>query len=42
MGIKYEKLFDSELKVMDVLWDEGDVEARHVAERMISVPFLRG
>ena len=26
------KLFDSELKVMDVLWKEGDVPARHIAE----------
>ncbi len=34
MGAEYEKLFDSELKVMDVLWDEGDVAAKHVAERL--------
>lgn len=26
------KLFDSELKVMDVLWKEGDVPAKRVAE----------
>lgn len=26
------KLFDAELKVMGVLWDEGDCPARHVAE----------
>ena len=26
------KLFDSELKVMDILWKEGDVPAKHVAE----------
>ena len=26
------KLFDSELKVMDVLWREGDVTAKHIAE----------
>lgn len=26
------KLFDSELKVMDVLWKEGDVPARRIAE----------
>ncbi len=26
------KLFDSELKVMDVLWREGDVPAKHIAE----------
>lgn len=25
------KLFDSELKVMDVLWREGDTTARHIA-----------
>lgn len=26
------KLFDSELKVMDVLWREGDCSASHIAE----------
>lgn len=26
------KLFDAELKVMDVLWKEGDCPARHIAE----------
>jgi len=26
------KLFDSELKVMEVLWKEGDVTARRIAE----------
>ena len=26
------KLFDSELKVMDILWKEGDVQARYVAD----------
>ncbi len=26
------KLFDSELKVMGVLWNEGDVPARHIAD----------
>ena len=26
------KLFDSELKVMGVLWSEGDCPARHIAE----------
>lgn len=26
------KLFDSELKVMDVLWKEGDVPAKYIAE----------
>lgn len=34
MGVEYEKLFDSELKVMDVLWDEGDVTAKYVADRL--------
>lgn len=28
------KLFNSELKVMDVLWKEGDVPAKFVAERL--------
>lgn len=26
------KLFDSELKVMNVLWKDGDVPARHIAD----------
>lgn len=26
------KLFDAELKVMEVLWKEGDTAARHIAE----------
>ena len=26
------KLFDSELKVMDILWKEGDVRAKHIAD----------
>lgn len=26
------KLFDSELKVMDILWKEGDAPAKHIAE----------
>ena len=26
------KLFDSELKVMNVLWNDGDVPAKHIAE----------
>lgn len=26
------KLFDSELKVMDVLWREGDTTAKHIAD----------
>ena len=32
MDPKTVKLFDSELKVMDILWKEGDVPAKHVAE----------
>lgn len=32
MDQKNVKLFDSELKVMDILWKEGDVPAKHVAE----------
>ena len=32
MDQKTVKLFDSELKVMDILWKEGDVPAKHVAE----------
>lgn len=31
------KLFDSELKVMNVLWRDGDVPAKHVAEDRKSV-----
>lgn len=32
MGVHaFMKLFDSELKVMDVLWKEGDTTARHIA-----------
>ena len=26
------KLFDSEIKIMNVLWQEGDVTAKHIAE----------
>ncbi len=26
------RLFDSELKVMDILWKKGDLPARHVAD----------
>ena len=26
------KLYDSELKVMEVLWREGDVSAKHISE----------
>lgn len=32
MDRKTVKLFDSELKVMDILWKEGDVQAKHVAD----------
>ena len=32
MDKKTVKLFDSELKVMDILWKEGDVPAKYVAE----------
>lgn len=28
------KLFDSELKVMDILWKEGDVPAKYVADTL--------
>lgn len=28
------KLFDSEIKVMNVLWKEGDVEARYIAQTL--------
>lgn len=28
------KLFDSELKVMEVLWKEGDVTAKYIAETL--------
>lgn len=28
------KLFDSELKVMNVIWREGDVAAKHVADAL--------
>jgi len=29
------KLFDSELKVMDVLWREGDVTAKQIADTLL-------
>lgn len=32
MGEEFIKLFDSELKVMDVLWREGDVPAKYIAD----------
>lgn len=32
MDRKTVKLFDSELKVMDILWKEGNVQAKHVAD----------
>lgn len=28
------KLFDSELKIMDVLWKEGDSTAKYIADRL--------
>lgn len=28
------KLFDSELKVMEILWNEGDVTAKEIADQM--------
>ena len=31
-GRDHVKLFDSELKIMEVLWEEGPVPARRVAE----------
>lgn len=34
MGEEHIKLFDSELKVMDVLWKEGDIPAKLVAEAL--------
>lgn len=34
MDNKIVKLFDSELKVMDILWNEGDVQAKHVADAL--------
>lgn len=34
------KLFDSELKVMNVLWRDGDVPAKHIAD--ISTGSLAG
>lgn len=32
MGEDFIKLFDSELKVMDVLWKEGDMPAKYIAD----------
>ncbi|ADY55753.1 transcriptional repressor, CopY family [Syntrophobotulus glycolicus DSM 8271] len=32
MNSKLIKLFDSELKVMDILWNEGDTTAKRIAE----------
>ena len=28
------KLYDSELRIMQVLWEEGDSTAKRIAERM--------
>ncbi len=30
----YVKLFDSELKVMEILWRSGDTSARDIAEEL--------
>ncbi len=35
------KLFDSELKVMDILWKEGNVPAKHVARLLTKELRLR-
>ena len=32
MDKKTVKLFDSELKVMDIIWKEGDAQAKHIAD----------
>ncbi len=34
MQEKKQKLFDSELKVMNVLWKEGDMPAKQIADRL--------
>lgn len=34
MGENIVKLFDSELKVMDVIWREGDVPAKYIASTL--------
>lgn len=34
MGEDTVKLFDSELKIMDVIWREGDVPAKYIAEKL--------
>ena len=34
MDKNFVKLFDSELKVMDILWKEGNVPAKHVADAL--------
>lgn len=28
------KLFDSELKIMEILWEEGDISAKEIADKM--------
>ena len=35
------KLFDSELKVMDVLWKDGDVPAKYVADKSAGIKTQR-
>ncbi|MDE5932727.1 MAG: BlaI/MecI/CopY family transcriptional regulator [Lachnospiraceae bacterium] len=34
MDKNFVKLFDSELKVMDILWKEGDVPAKQIADAL--------
>lgn len=34
MGKETTKLFDSELKVMGILWNEGDVPAKYIADQL--------
>lgn len=34
MDKDFVKLFDSELKVMNILWKEGDVPAKHIADAL--------
>lgn len=34
MDKNFVKLFDSELKVMDILWKEGDVPAKQIADTL--------
>lgn len=38
------KLFDSELKIMEILWEAGDITAKEIAEFSpslhMSIPFM--